>query len=178
MAENSVTESMEEAGLTQLERVGDAYVAPTKVFADIRRNASWWVPFLMGIVVSIFFVYSVDRQVGFEQVAQANINRNAQQQQLMNDMPEPQREQKIHMIAQVTRAISYAYPVVALIFALIAAGILMVSFNFGLGAKASFQQYLAVWFYAGLPILIKFVLAAIAIQFFLNALKDLKVISF
>jgi len=153
----------EAAGLTQMERVADAYVAPTRVFEDIRRSASWWLPFLLGIVVSIFFVYSVDRQIGFQQVAQANINRNAQQQQRFDAMPAGQREQAMHTVATVTRVISYSYPLVTLIFALIAAGILMVSFNFGLGGKGTFQQYFAVWFYAGLPYLIKYILAAIAI---------------
>ena len=60
-------------------------------------------------------------------------------------------------------SISYLYPVIGLIFALICAGILMMTFNFGLGAKATYKEYLAVWFYAGLPFLIKFLLAATAI---------------
>ena len=157
------SQPIEGAGLSQVERVVDAYVAPTKTFTDIRRNASWWAPFLLGILVSLFFVYAVDRQIGFEQVAQANINRNAQQQQRMSSLPEAQREQAMQTVAKVTRIISYAYPVVALIFALIGAAILMASFNFGLGAKASYQQYLAVWFYAGLPFVIKYIVAAIAI---------------
>ncbi len=151
------------AGLSQIERVVDAYVAPTKTFLDIRRNASWWLPFVLGIIVSLFFVYAIDRQIGFDQVAQANINRSASGQQRMSSLPPAQREQTMHTIATSTRIISYAYPVVALIFALIAAAILMASFNFGLGAHASYKQYLAVWFYAGLPFLIKYLVAAIAI---------------
>ncbi len=154
---------LDNTGLGQIERVVDAYVAPTKTFVDIRRSASWWLPFVLGIIVSLFFVYSIDRQIGFEQVAQANINRNAQAQQAMSSLPDAQREQRLHIIAVSTRIVSYAYPAVALIFALIGAALLMVSFNFGLGARASFAQYLAVWFYAGLPFLIKYLLAAIAI---------------
>jgi hypothetical protein len=150
-------------GLTQVERVVDAYVAPTKTFADIRRDTSWWLPFLLSIVIGLTFAYAVDRQIGFDQVAQANINRNAQAQEKMSTLTDAQRQQSIHIIAVSTRIISYAYPAVVLIIALICAGILMMSFNFGLGAKATFQQYLAVWFYAGLPFLIKFLLAAIAI---------------
>jgi hypothetical protein len=149
--------------LSQVERIVDAYVAPTNTFADIRRDASWWLPFLLGVIVSLLFAYSIDRQIGFEQVAQVNINRNAQAQQRMSSVPEAQREQTLHVIATSTRVVSYAYTVIALIIALIASAILMVSFNFGLGAQASFKQYLAVWFYAGLPLLLKFLLAAIAI---------------
>jgi hypothetical protein len=153
----------EPTGLTQVERVVDAYVAPTKTFVDIRRDASWWLPFLLSIVISLTFAYAVDRQIGFDQVAQANINRNVQAQQRMNAMPDAQRQQGMHVIATTIKIGSYAAPLIGLIFALIAAGILMMSFNFGLGAKASYKQYLAVWFYAGLPFLIKFLLAAIAI---------------
>ncbi len=151
------------AGLSQIERVVDAYVAPTKTFADIRRDASWWLPFLLGIVVSIVFVISIDRQIGFDQVAQANINHSAQAQERMSSLTDAQRQQAMHTIAESTKVISFAYPIFTLIFALIAAAILMVSFNFGLGAQAQYKQYVAVWFYAGLPLLLKYLLAAIAI---------------
>ena len=161
--EVAMQQPAEPAGLSQIERVADAYVAPSKTFADIRRDASWWLPFLLGIVISLVFVASIDRKIGFDQVAQTNINRNAQAQQSMSSMTDAERQQRMHVIALSTKIISYAYPVVALIIALISAGILMMSFNFGLGAKASYKQYLAVWFYAGLPFLIKFLLAAIAI---------------
>ena len=127
----------ESAGLSQVERVVDTFVAPTKTFTDILRDASWWLPFLLSILVSLAFVTSIDRQIGFEQVAQTNINRNAQAQQRMSGLTDAQRQQQIHTIANVTRVISYVYPVLGVIFALICAGILMMSFNFGLGAKAS-----------------------------------------
>ncbi len=153
----------ESAGLSQVERVVDTFVAPTKTFTDIRRNASWWLPFLLLILVSVAFAASIDRKIGFDQVAQANINRNASAQQRMSTLTDAQREQSIHTIAAFTRVVSYVYPVLGLIFALICAGILMMTFNFGLGAKATYKEYLAVWFYAGLPFLIKFLLAAIAI---------------
>jgi hypothetical protein len=159
----------ETAGLSQVERVVDTFVAPTKTFTDIRRNASWWLPFLLGILVSMAFVSSIDRKIGFDQVAQSNINRSAQTQQSMSNLPDAQREQTVHKIAGFTRVVSYSYPIIGLIFALICAGILMLTFNFGLGAKASYKEYLAVWFYAGLPFLIKLLLAAISIFFGVSA---------
>lgn len=161
--ETAMQQPAETAGLSQVERVVDTFVAPTKTFTDIRRNASWWLPFLLGIIVSLVFVVSIDRQIGFEEVAQANINRSAQAQERMSSLTDAQRQQSMHVIATSTKVVSYAYPAIALIFALIAAGILTMSFNFGLGAKADYKQYLAIWFYAGLPFLIKFLLAAISI---------------
>lgn len=151
------------AGLSQVERVVDTYVAPTKTFTDIRRNSSWWLPFLLSVLVSLVFVYSVDRKIGFDQVAQATINHSAATQQRMATMSDAQREDSVHIIAKTTRISSYATPVILLIIGLICAGILMMSFNLGLGAKASFSQYLAIWFYASLPFVIKTLLAAITI---------------
>lgn len=153
----------EPTGLSQIERVADTFVAPTKTFLDIRRDASWWLPFLLSIIVSVVFVTSVDRQIGFDQVAQANLNRSAQAQERMSSLTDAQRQRAMHTIAVSTKVISYAYPIFTLIFALIAAAVLMASFNFGLGAQASYKQYLAVWFYAGLPLLLKYLLAAIVI---------------
>lgn len=150
-------------GLSQIERVFDTYVSPTKTFQDIRRSASWWLPFVLGIIVGLLFIYSVDRQIGFEQVAQASVNNSQQMQDRLSTLTDAQREHAIHNIAAITRISSYGYPIVALIIALICAGVLMASFNLGMGAQATYKQYLAVWFYASLPYLIKFIVAAIAI---------------
>lgn len=155
--------SATQQGLSQMERVFDTYVSPRKTFLDIRKNASWWLPFLLGICVSLLFTYSVDRQIGFSNVAEANLNRSASTQERMSTLPEAQRAQTMRTIATTTKVFSYGYPVIFFIFSLIIAGILMMSFNFGLGAQQPYKQYLAVWFYASLPFAIKFTLAAVAI---------------
>ena len=47
----------------------NAFIAPSKTFTDLRRNASWWAPFLlMVIVISTVFVYTVDQKIGFRKV--------------------------------------------------------------------------------------------------------------
>ncbi len=149
--------------LSQIERVIDAYVAPSKTFADIRRSASWWLPFLLGVVVSYIFVFAVQHEIGFQKVAETSLQNNAQMQQRMSSMTPAQVQQTYATVANVTKAIVYVSPVIALLVALISAGILMASFNFGLGAHASFSQYLAVWFYAGLPIMLKWILTCITL---------------
>lgn len=154
----------EQVGLNQFQRVIDTYVAPEKTFVDIRRNASWWLPFLLGICITLLFTFSIDRQIGFDKVAEANINRSAQAQDRMNSLPQAQREKTMHTIATTTRIFSYVYPVASLIFSLVIAAILMVSFNFGLGAEQPYKRYLAVWFYASLPLALKYILAAVAIS--------------
>ncbi len=38
--------------LSQVERVIDTFVAPSKTFHDILRDASWWLPWLLGVLVT------------------------------------------------------------------------------------------------------------------------------
>ena len=56
------------AGLSQVERVVDTFIAPSKTFTDILRSTSWWLPFLLLVVVSLGATVVVDKQVGFERV--------------------------------------------------------------------------------------------------------------
>ena len=41
-----------EPGLSQIERVVDTFVAPKKTFTDILRSTSWWLPFLLLVLVT------------------------------------------------------------------------------------------------------------------------------
>lgn len=150
-------------GLGQIGRVVNAYVAPAKTFADIRRSASWWLPFLLGVVVAYLFTFAVQREVGFQKVAENSMQSNVQMQEKMSSMTPAQVQQMYATVAKVTRTISYAAPIGTLIFALVASSLLMASFNFGLGANVPYAQYLAVWFYAGLPLLFKWILASITL---------------
>ena len=40
-------------GLSQMERVVDTFVAPKKTFTDILRSTSWWLPFLLMVLVTL-----------------------------------------------------------------------------------------------------------------------------
>ena len=44
------------------------FIAPSRTFTDLRRNANWWAPFLITAIVSLLFVYVVDQKVGFRKV--------------------------------------------------------------------------------------------------------------
>ena len=57
-------------GLSQGARIANTFFAPSKTFDDIKRSASWWLPFLLMAVVSCGFAFTVDKKVGWEQVTQ------------------------------------------------------------------------------------------------------------
>jgi hypothetical protein len=43
----SPTPSTEPAPLSQGARIINTFIAPSKTFTDLRRSASWWLPFLL-----------------------------------------------------------------------------------------------------------------------------------
>ena len=150
-------------GLSEPERLINTFVAPTKTFADIRRNASWWVPFLITAVFSYLFVFAVDRKIGFDRIAQNAIAQNPKAQQRLEQASPEQREQAITMQAKITKSIFYAVPVLSIIFALIIAGVLLATFNFGFGAEVPFSKAMAIVVYGGLPMIVQSILTAITI---------------
>jgi hypothetical protein len=138
-------------GLSQVERVVDTFVAPTKTFRDILRSRSWWLPFLLLVIVSLCVTFSVTRQVGWERVVANQIQASPKQQDAMASLTPPQRAARLHGMSIGYRYTSYAFPVLILIFSAIAALVLWASFNFGLGARTTFAEMFCLWMYCSLP---------------------------
>ena len=52
---DTVANAQSSIPLSQMERVIDTFVAPSKTFHDILRSASWWLPWLLGVLVTLGF---------------------------------------------------------------------------------------------------------------------------
>ena len=152
-----------EPALSEPQRVIDTFIAPSKTFADIRRNASWWVPFLIISFFSYILVFTVDKKVGFEQVTENQIKMNPKAVERMDQLPPDQRARQMDLSVKITRWISYCIPVLVLIIDVIIAAVLMATFNFGLGTEVTFGQSLAIVLYSGLVRLLTTVLATISL---------------
>jgi ABC-type uncharacterized transport system permease subunit len=61
--------SMEGQPLTQVERVVDTFIAPSKTFTDILRSTSWWLPFVLMLIVTVASTITIDKKIGFDRVA-------------------------------------------------------------------------------------------------------------
>jgi hypothetical protein len=143
---------MEEGmGLSQVERVVDAFVAPSKTFSDILRSTSWWLPFLLLVIVTMGSTFAIDQKIGFDRVAEQSITQSASGEEQMASMPADQRAVAMHRIAVSQKYGSYGAAVIILIFVAIIALLNWASLNFGMGAKTTFGQNFAVCMYAGLP---------------------------
>jgi Yip1 domain len=154
-----------EPGLSQVERVVDTFVAPKKTFTDILRNTSWWLPFLLLVLVTLGSTAVVEKQVGWERVSENQIQQNPKQEEAMANLTPEQRASQLRLSAKITRYISWGSFVLILVFVAIFALIYWGSFNFGLGAKTTFGQMFAVCMYASLPRLLIGLLSIVTLLF-------------
>jgi Yip1 domain len=155
--------SSEPAALSQGARIIDTFIAPSKTFADLRRNASWWVPFLLMIVVSSAMVYTAGQKIGFRKIMENQMQAQPKTQDRLERLPANQREQQLEQGANVTKIISYVFPVITLVIWLIIAGVLFATFKFAAGAGVSFKVSLAIVVYSALPLMLKTLLAMLSV---------------
>jgi hypothetical protein len=149
--------------LSQAARIIDTFIAPTKAFTDLRRNASWWAPFLIIAIVSFLFINVVDKKVGFRKVVENQIALQPKQAERIDNLPADQREKIMGQQTTVTKAISYAVPVIALLVYAIFAGVLFGTLKFTAGADIKFGTLFALVVYTRLPELLRAALSSLSL---------------
>lgn len=148
--------------LSEPARLINTFVAPGSTFADIRRNQSWWLPWLLISVSAVAFFIVLGQKVGFEQIAQNEIQKSSRYEQFQK-LPPEQRESQMRLSTTITRYIGYAAPVTTVIVFAVVAAVLMAVFNFGAGAEVSFKQAMAISFYAALPVVLMHALGIVSL---------------
>jgi len=146
--------------LSEVERVVDTFVAPSKTFTDIRRNANWLVPWLLISIVSLLMVFVVDKKLSMETAYENQLRLSPKQMDKIDQLPPDQKATQMRIGATITRYFAYGSPLLTIIAAAIFAGVLMATFNFGFGAEVKFKQAMAISMYAFLPGIIKGLIAA------------------
>jgi hypothetical protein len=149
--------------LSQGARLVDTFIAPSKTFTDLNRSASWWAPFLLLAVVWAAFVYTVDNKIGYRKITEDQIQMVPKAAEQFEKMPPDQRDQQYAIRTKGTRWFAYGKSVLRLAWFALIAGVLLVSFNFGAGAKVSFKNSLAVVVYASLPMVIQLLLGIVSL---------------
>jgi hypothetical protein len=148
-----------EKPLSEGERIIDTFIAPSKTFTDIRRNASWWAPWLLMAVFGLGMVFTVDKKLGMDTAYENQLRLSPKQMDKIDQMPPDQKAKAIQIGIAFTRYVSYGWPLMNIIVVGIIAGVLMATFNFGFGAEVKFMQAMAVSMYAFLPGIIRALVA-------------------
>jgi len=156
--------SSQAAPLSQLERVVDTFVAPSKTFTDLRRSAKWLMPVVLLVIATEALVFTADRKIGFEKIAENGLAMQPKAAARLDQLSPEQRAKQMDLVVKVTSITSYLYPAIMIVFLFIIAAILLATFNYGAGAELSLNQCVAVVMYASLPGIIKALLAIVALM--------------
>src|SRR5664279_2854733 len=151
--------------LTEMERVVDTFVAPSKTFTDIRRNASWWVPWLVMSIFGLAMVFVVDKKLGMDTAYENQLRLSPKQMDKYEQAPPDQKATQLRIGGTITRYFAYGSPLLTIIAAAVFAGVLMATFNFGFGAEVKFKQAIAISMYAFLPSILKTLIATAVVGF-------------
>ena len=156
--------------LSQVERVIDTFIAPTKTFQDILRDPSWWMPWLLGVVLTLGFGLAVQQKIGWDKTYNNILLQSPQSQQdRLAQLPPAEQARQKAIGAAFVKYIFWTTPILGLLFAAIATLVLTGTLNFVLGGHAKFGQMFAVWMYAALPFTIQAVLVIVTIYAGLDA---------
>lgn len=163
MATNPSIPSQELTPLSEGRRLVNTFFAPSKTFTDLRRNASWWAPFLIIAIVSLLFVYVVDQKVGFRKVVENQIQSQPKQADRIEHMPADQRQKTMQQQVTVTKIFSYTFSVTMLVWYAIVGAVLLATLKFGASADVKYKTLFALIIYASVPALLKSLLAILSL---------------
>lgn len=147
--------------LSEGARLIDTFIAPSKTFTDLRRNASWWGPWLLISIFALIFVYSMQTKMGFEQINRNEIAHSSRADAFDKLSAEDQAKQ-LKFANNLILYLSYGIPVTLLIYFAIVTAVLYGTFKFATGADISFKVAYAIVFYASLPGILASILGTIS----------------
>lgn len=131
-------------------RIVNTFIAPSKTFTDLRRSAAWWGPWLVIAVVSFAFIFTIGKQVTFEQASRNQVEHSSRAAQF-DKLPPDQQEKQLQLSAKIFRIFAYGSPALILFYFLIATVALWATFKVGAGADTTFGQAYAIMMYGSLP---------------------------
>jgi Yip1 domain len=137
--------------LSEPARLINIFVAPRKTFEDLKRNQSWWVPWLISAVFTILFAVVAVQKLDMRHLVQQRIDQSPSAQKRMEQLSPEQRDRAMGLQGTITKITFYVSPVINLMIGLVAAAILMAVFNFGFAAEVPFERAMAIVFYSFLP---------------------------
>ena len=152
----------EPTSLSEGARILNTFVAPSKTFSDLRRNASWWGPWLVISIFSLVFVYAISRQVGFEQVSRNQIAHSSRADRF-DRLPPDQQAKQIQLSSKIVGFLSYGSPLMILFYLLVETVVLWATFKVATGAQTSFKTAYSISMYAALPGILGAILGAVSL---------------
>jgi len=136
--------------------VAGVLTRPGATFAALIRRPTWWLPFVAGLLLAALFTVvmtdKVDLDTAMRQAIEKKTARSAQ------TMPKPQLDEAVDRAVEFQRKIA---PIAPTFFAAASAfffflfALSLAGAGAAFGAEAKISSYLAIWAYAGIPLLVR-----------------------
>jgi hypothetical protein len=144
--------------MSQIQRLVGVFWEPKPVFRDLAARPRWWVPLVLSSLLSIAYLATFSRVVGWDTYMQRQFETNPR----MQEMTAEQRQQAMEMGGKIGVAFGYTAAVVGpAVFSLIIAGILLGTFNTFGGAELKFKTAFSATVYSFLPSVIGTILSIV-----------------
>jgi len=150
------------APLSEAARIVDTFIAPSKTFTDLRRSAAWWGPWIVIAIFSMAFIFSIDKQIGFDQISRNQIAHSKRADQF-EKLPADQQASQLQLSSKIIKYFAYGSPLMILFFSLISTTALWATFKVGAAADTTFGQAYAIGMYGGLPGIVAAILGIAAL---------------
>ena len=151
-------------GLSELQRVTNTFVAPSKTFEDIKRgHRSWWMPFLIMSIAGYILFAAVYTKIGMQTVTENQVRLDPKAEERMAQATPEARATQMKISVAITQGIFIGNPVLVLIIVALGSLILWGTVNFVFGGKAKFGAVFATWMFASLPSVLKTLLGVVVI---------------
>ena len=150
--------------LSETGRILNTFVAPSKTMADLRRKANWLIPWLLMSIVSIGFVFAMEKRIGWDLIVRTQIEKSSNAE-AFDQLSPAEKQQRMDSGIRITKYSSYLIPLSSLLWFASLAAALVAVFRFAVGANITYGRTLAIVIYGSLPSLIERVLAIITMCF-------------
>src|SRR6202012_5367623 len=137
--------------LSQVERVINTFIEPSKTFNDIKRNRSWWLPFLILVVLGYGFCFAAVQHVGWESLTTNVLRSQPKNAERLDKGTPAEQAQMLSVTKGIMEGFMVGSPAVVLIVNALIALLLWGGFAFVLGGTTTYGEMFAVSIFASLP---------------------------
>ena len=146
--------------LSQLERVLDTFVAPSKTFRDLLRDASWWLPCLLMVLMAGVYSVTAVHKVGVARMSDNVLATMPRMQDMISNAKPADAETIRTKFQSNIKSQFYSSPLVLIAGGFAAAGLFLLTSNFAFGGRATYKSTLAMFWYSVLPMIVFYALVS------------------
>jgi hypothetical protein len=162
-AASAPTDTQDSQALSQVERVVNTFIEPSKTFNDIKRNRSWWLPFVIIALLGYGFCFTAVQHVGWNSLTTNVLKSQPRSAERLDKATPAEQAQMLSVTKKFMVGFMVGSPLVILAVNALFALLLWFGFAFVLGGTTNYGEMFAVSIFASLPNALNSVIAIVTV---------------